>query len=91
MTETKTAPQIDSQLIWRFLDDNAVVVSPSRGKVRVFNGVGTTIWKLLAEEKQVEEIEETIVDQYNVSPEQARTDLQTFLDELTEKGLLVWE
>lgn len=91
MTEAKTTPRVDPQLIWRFLDDNAVVVSPEAGRVRVFNGVGTTIWKMLTDEKSLGEIEKSIVDQYNVSPEQAKVDLHTFLDELTEKGLLRWE
>jgi hypothetical protein len=84
-------PQIAPDLIWRFLDDNAVVVSPRLGEVRVLNGVGTIIWQLIAAHNSTEEIERYLVTHYDVSPEQASNDLQIFLTNLTERGLLVWE
>jgi hypothetical protein len=84
-------PQIAPDLIWRFLDDNAVVVSPRLGEVRVLNGVGTVIWQLIADHNSTVEIESYLVAHYDVSPEQASNDLQIFLTNLTERGLLEWE
>lgn len=51
MTETTRQPQIANDLIWRLLDNNAVVVSPHVGEVRVLNGIGTVIWQLLVEKR----------------------------------------
>lgn len=90
MTELKT-PKIAPDLIWRLLDNNAVVVSPRVGEVRVLNGVGTIIWQLLVEGHSTSDIEEHLVEHYDVSPEQARRDLDGFFGDLTERGVLVWE
>jgi hypothetical protein len=51
-----TVPRIADDLVWRLLDDNAVVVTPMDGEVRVFNRVGTVIWQQLLEGKNVDDI-----------------------------------
>ena len=88
---SEQTPRIAPDLIWRLLDDDAVVVSPRVGKVRVLNGVATVIWKLLAEKKSVDEIETHLVAHYSVSLEQARQDLESFLSDLGERELVTWE
>ncbi len=84
------SPQIAPGIIWRVLDDNVVVVSPTGGKVRVLNQLGTVIWQLLTEGKTREDILTHLVDFYEVSAEQAFEDLNGFLIELKERGLVVW-
>jgi hypothetical protein len=86
-----TTPQVSPDLIWRLLDDNAVVVSPGVGEVRVFNQVGTVIWQLLVEENSPGEIEDYLVTHYEVSHERAKSDLQLFINDLTDRGVLIWE
>ncbi|MCA9959668.1 MAG: PqqD family protein [Anaerolineales bacterium] len=83
-------PKIAPEIIWRFMDDSAVVISPAGGNVRVLNGMGTIIWKMLAQEENTQSIHQYLVTHYEVSPEQAQQDLRTFLNDLTERGLLVW-
>ena len=56
MTNTQQLPHIPQELIWRQLDDKAVVVSP-----------------------------------YQITPEEASRDLQAFLTQLSERGLIVWQ
>ncbi|MCP4423759.1 MAG: PqqD family protein [Chloroflexi bacterium] len=87
----KQTPRIVPGLIWRKVDDNSVVVSPQSGKIRALNGVGSTIWQLVAEENSVDAIVEQLTVQYAVSPEQAAGDLQTFLADLDTRGLIEWE
>ncbi len=84
-------PRIAPDLIWRLLDDNAVVVSPRVGEVRVLNGIGTVIWQQLIEQHSQEEIVSHLVDTYSVDRLQAEKDLHQFLEDLTERGVLVWE
>lgn len=85
----KQKPQIDPSLIWRKVDENTVIVTPQSGEMRVLNGVGSKIWRFLAEGQTKEVIVEQIVAEYNISVEQASTDLEKFLAELAERNLLI--
>ena len=78
-----------SGLIWRLLDDNAVIVTPKSGEVRVFNEVGALVWQMLVDEVSLNEIKEKVVTEYDVSEAQAVTDINLFLDELRHLGLIV--
>ena len=83
-------PRIQSEIIWRRVDENTVVVSPHSGQMRVFNGTGSVIWELLANEQSVEAIQAYLVEQYRIPAEQADQDLRRFLAELRERGLIAW-
>lgn len=84
-------PTIESSLTWRILDGDAVIISPRNGKIRVLNHSGAVIWQQLVAEKSVSEIINALVDQYEISLEQAHADLETFLNDLTQRGLVQWE
>ncbi|MFN2137648.1 MAG: PqqD family protein [Candidatus Promineifilaceae bacterium] len=89
MSEEAALPRVAPDIVWRLLDDNAVVVSPREGEVRVLNSVGTAVWQLLIDDQDVAAIEAFLGANFNVSPEQAHEDLVVFLDELTDRGILV--
>ena len=83
-TTVKPVPGV----IWRTLDDETVLILPNSGHYVIINEVGTFIWELIERAMPVKEIEREIVDTYGVTIEQAATDLQTFLNELSHKGLI---
>ncbi len=89
MTESIPTPKIASDIVWRLLDDNAVVVSPRKGEVRVLNAVGTAIWRRLVASDELAAIEAYLESSYNVSQERVHDDLLAFLEELTDRGILV--
>ncbi len=84
-------PVIHPELTWRLLDGEAVVVSPTSGEIRVFNYVGAEIWQFLVDGYVVEKIETVLVNQYDLSPQQAHDDVFAFLDDLMSCGLITWE
>jgi hypothetical protein len=84
-------PVIHPELIWRLLDGEIVIVSPATGEIRVLNQVGAAIWQQLVTGSRVEEITNTLAQQYALSPQKAEADVCTFLDELTNRGLITWE
>jgi hypothetical protein len=91
MTDSGPVPRIAPGLLWRLLDDDAVVVSPREGQVRVLNGVGTVVWRLLAEQKGIDDIADYLVTHYGITLEQARNDLEKFMNDLGEREMVVWE
>lgn len=84
-------PAMAPGIVWRLMDDGAVLVSPDVGRVRVLNDVGTTIWTLIDGKSDLTHIEEALVQKYNVSRDRARQDLHAFLDDLVERDLIVWQ
>lgn len=91
MNEVPRKPRIAAGLIWRTVNEDAVVVSPREGTVRVLNNIGRVIWQLLSEESDLSQIEAHLVDHYDVSLDQARSDLHAFLKDLADHELLIWE
>lgn len=84
-------PQLVPDLIWQVLKDETVVVSPVDGKYCVLNGMGTVIWQLLTEQNSSGQMEQYLIDHYDVSAEQARADIERFLSDLSQRGLITGE
>jgi hypothetical protein len=72
----------------RLLDQEAVIVLPDKGEVKVLNEVGARIWALADGSRSVREIAAEIARQYDVSAVQAEADTLEFLRELREKALI---
>lgn len=77
--------------IWRDLSDGVVLVSPGRGVVRVLNGVGAHIWRLMDGERTITGIQSALIERYEVSSDTLSNDLRTFLADLETRGLLEWK
>jgi hypothetical protein len=88
MTESVNKLRIDPDIVWRMLDENAIVVSARDGEVRVLNQVGTAIWQLLVEETDLATIEQYLTNHFDVEQARAHDDLLTFLEALSERGIL---
>ena len=50
--------------------------------------VGTDIWRLLEEGKSLEETLEEMLDMYEVEPDLLRSDLESLVQKLSERGLI---
>jgi hypothetical protein len=72
----------------RLLDQEAVIVLPDKGEVKVLNEVGARIWALADGSRSVREIAAEIARQYDVSVAQAEADTLEFLRDLREKALI---
>jgi hypothetical protein len=89
MTSLIPAPKVAPGLVWRLLDNSAVVVSPRSGEVRVLNPIGTAIWQLVVENEDLDSIENHLIENYEVTQERAHEDLLSFIEELFDRGILV--
>ena len=87
---TKKKPVIAQDLIWRVLDDGAVIITPDQGQVRVLNQVGAAIWQMIDGQNTTSDIALQLSLDFDVEAQEAEKDVRAFLDVLDEKGLLAW-
>ncbi len=77
------------QVAARVVDDSAVIVLADAGEVHVLNAVGTRIWELTDGTHTIQQIVDTIVAEFEVTPQQAQTDVEEFLQTLVDAQSLV--
>ncbi len=65
------------------------VITPLSSEIHRLNEIGAIIWKRCEHGATQEELIGELLEQYDVSPEQATQDIKDFLDEATAKGILL--
>lgn len=78
----------DKNVPWRIIEEEAVLVNVDGGEVIHLNPTGAAIWNFIEEEKSSAEIVSYICSEFEVDEAAARKDLEEFLQELTQKGVL---
>ena len=76
-------------LVGRVVGDEAVLVLPGQGQVKVLNEVGARIWSLADGSRTVRQIAQEICQEFEVEEAQADADVQYFIDVLVQKGILL--
>ena len=89
MKLTERYPVLHPQVISRTVEGEAVIVLPESGQVGVLNEVGTRVWELADGRHSLEEIVAVIAEEFEVTSEQARQDVDAFVQELVEKEMLI--
>jgi hypothetical protein len=93
-TEPDTQLFIRSRSVVSRVVAGETLIVPIRGKVGdlasiySFNGTGSLIWKLLDSPASSAELVEAVEHEYEVSREQASSDVIEFLNELSSVGLV---
>ncbi|MGB8344841.1 MAG: PqqD family protein [Ktedonobacteraceae bacterium] len=75
-------------VLWRELDGEAVLLSPTAGCSYSLNQVGTFIWKLLDGQHTPGDIATALCEDYEVEYEQAIQDVEHILADLQSNDLL---
>lgn len=65
----------------------AVMMSIEKGAYFGLNPVATRIWDLIETPRSVQALIATILDEYDVTPEDCERDVQGFVADMLEKGL----
>jgi len=82
-----------ASIVSREVAGETIVVPICRGvgdldSVYTFNSVGKNLWHLLEQGRTAEELANWVATHYEVSAEQATADVQSYLAELQEVGLV---
>jgi coenzyme PQQ synthesis protein D (PqqD) len=75
-------------LKWREIDDDVVAVDMDRSTYLSTNGSGTLLWLELAEGTTRDALVERLAQAYLIDSERAAADVDGFLSELNDQGLL---
>ena len=72
---------------WRVIDDQGAVISSSVLRVRVLNAVATRVWEL-CDGRTLDDIVAHVVAEFEVEEQQARGDVEAFLRDLGQRGMV---
>jgi hypothetical protein len=75
--------------VYTTLGSESVVLQLQAGAYFGMNDVGTAVWNFLQQSRQVADVIEYVVDNYEVSAQVAEAEILSFLQNLAEKGLVV--
>ena len=70
------------------VDDEVVMMSMQQGEYYGLDSIGSRIWELFAKPNSVENIIETLMQEYDVDRKTCEKDVQEFIQKLVDKGLL---
>ena len=94
MNYLEKCPKKDPNIVSRKIADEYILV-PIRYNVGdlesiyTLNEVGAFIWELIDGNRKVKEIQGMIVDEFEVSPQQAKTDLIEYIQQLESLKMLI--
>jgi coenzyme PQQ synthesis protein D (PqqD) len=72
----------------RTMEGETIVLALPSSRYFTITGVGTRLFELLAEDISIDELVDTIVEEYEVDAGTARTDIEAFIGRLRDAQLL---
>jgi hypothetical protein len=76
------------EVMFRTVGDEAVLLNLKNQLYMGLDAVGTRMWTALAEAESIQQAYDSLLAEYDVEAEQLRRDLQEFLGELKQNGLI---
>jgi hypothetical protein len=90
MSDLHKYPVKNPDAAWRVIDQEAVIVVPAEGLVRVLNETGARIWELSDGNRSVAQIGSVLAEECDVPEQEAVADALAFLEECSLKGLVTF-
>lgn len=78
-------------VVWRSDEDEVVVLELTTGTYLTLNGSGKLLWLSLADGCKASALTQQLQDAYGISEELATADASAFVDDLTQRNLLIEE
>jgi hypothetical protein len=80
----KIAPTV----AWQVIQDETVIINLEDRRALGLNQVGTLIWSMI-ESSSVDQMTEVVVARYGADREVVRTDIDSFIAEIQQRGLVL--
>ena len=75
-------------VVFREFEGEAIVLDTASGIYFGLDPVGTRIWQLITSDCDLRTVFDTVLAEYEVSPQQLERDLLALITELTDRGLV---
>lgn len=85
---SSSQPKRASDVAFRQVEDDMVIVSASRGSICTVNPVGAFVWEMADGTVSVDDIVSRVCATFDVDEPDARADVDRFLAELVELGVM---
>jgi hypothetical protein len=83
-----TTFKTSENITWRNVNEEVVILNLKSGEYFTLNDVGQFVWLAVADQKNMEEIRQKVVDAFDVTPEKASEDIEEFISRMLDEGLL---
>lgn len=80
---------INPSVIYRELSGEIVLLNLQSGVYYGLDAVGSRVWQLLMESRGIDDVCATLREEYDVSADTVRADVERLVGELTDKGLVI--
>lgn len=82
--------EVQEDIVSRKNQDGTVVLMKMDDSEMFYkiDGVAASVWKAIEEKKEVGAIKTEIVGEFNVSPDQVNTDVESFINDLIGKSIV---
>lgn len=70
------------------VDGERILLSPVDGRCHSLNGTAGRVWSLLETERDTDELVATLVDEYDVTPDQCAREVRALLDGMVAAGVV---
>ena len=84
--------KVSEEVLSSKIDEEVVLMSIEAGYYFTLDPIGSRIWKLLSEKPYtLEGLVQALLEEYEVDEATCRADVQAFIDEMSEKNLILSE
>jgi hypothetical protein len=88
MLSLNSIPIPNPDILSRLIEDEAVLVMPKQGQVKVLNEVGAAIWELVDGNRSIQQIIEGVCAQFEVDYGNVETDTLNFITDLIDREIV---
>lgn len=75
------------EIIWRVVDDEALLLDTNSGYYFSMNDTATEIWCLLNEGKSIDDVAATISERYEIDSSSVKRDVEELIDNLNKEQI----
>ena len=91
MSDYSSKVIVPGHVLFRALDDEAVLLNLKTESYLGLDPVGTRMWTLFTTRPSLRAAYEALLDEYDVAPDALRRDVDSLLQQLIEQGLVELE